>query len=299
MIAAEHAERGITGIGEIGLDFSRPLLREKARAAGVTEEAVRDMQRRCFRAHLELAKTLCVPVNVHSRNAEGETLEILTRSSVHGVLHAYKGEVALAVEVARTGRLLFSFPPSIVYKREYQEAARALPLEVLLLETDSPSLGATGPKERNEPSKIGLAAAKIAELKCLAVEKVAAATTRNALRLFGPTAPTLVAMVVEPSAPLAGAGGPEKRPPRWRKTDAAKVGASEAAALGSDPYADPADDCFPPPPAAEDHMEASETLGAGDGPLERRRRWGGSRKRTDVLDPALCSSAFGSALRCD
>mmetsp|Transcript_161350 Transcript_161350/g.309939 ORF Transcript_161350/g.309939 Transcript_161350/m.309939 type:complete len:389 (+) Transcript_161350:112-1278(+) len=302
LIANEHVERGITGIGEIGLDFSRPLLREKAREKGTTEAEVRETQLKCFRAHLELAKKLDVPVNVHSRNAERETLEILIQSQVHGVLHAYKGDVSLAVEAARTGRLYFSFPPSIVYKKEYQEAAQALPPHVLLLETDSPSLGATGPKERNEPAKIVLAAAKLAELKCMAVEKVAAITTRNAVRLFGPTTPALVALALEAS------DGPEKRPPRWRKGDPAgnPVDAATAnlrnrakAPLGhtATAYRQPAAEeaCPPAPPLVAEKIQDP----IGDMVADRRRRWGRAQMQKDIMDPTLCSSSYGSIGRCD
>ncbi|CAE8589281.1 unnamed protein product [Polarella glacialis] len=192
LIVAEHARRGIAGIGEIGLDFSKQILRDHAKTKGTSEADIRSTQIAAFQAQVSLAKELGVPVNVHSRNAERETLEILFQSGVCGLMHAFKGEPGLALEAARTGRLLFSFPPSLVYKREYQEVVRVLPMEALLLETDSPSLAAGGPKERNEPGLIGLAAAKMAEIKGLTTQEVAEITTRNAVKLFGASSPALL-----------------------------------------------------------------------------------------------------------
>ncbi|CAE7745548.1 TATDN3, partial [Symbiodinium pilosum] len=183
----------------IGLDFSRPLIKQKAAARGTTEADVRASQIAVFEAHLQLAKELDLPVNVHSRNAEKEVLNILARKEVWGVLHAYKGPAALAVQAAQSRRLWFSFPPSLVYKWEYQEAVKALPLEYLLLETDSPSLAAAGPKARNEPGFIRAAAKKMAQLKGVSIEEVASRTTQNAVRLFGKASPNLQACTVKES----------------------------------------------------------------------------------------------------
>ncbi|CAK9071487.1 unnamed protein product [Durusdinium trenchii] len=253
VIANEHLDQAIAGLGEIGLDFSRPLLRQKAQALGLTEAAVRQLQVKSFEAQLQLAEELQLPVNVHSRNAEAETLEILERYKSVGatmaVMHAYKGPAWLAAEAAQLGRLYFSFPPSLVYKWEYQEAVKALPLERLLLETDSPSLGSRGPKARNEPGFIREAAQKMAELKGLTVEEVAAVTTRNALQLF----PALAQQAQEVQQA-------ESRPGRGRWVRKADSGDADSV-----------------PKAL---------------PATSLRRW----KR---MDPALCSSAYGSANRCE
>merc|ERR1712196_739588 len=130
---------------------------------------------------------------------------------VRVVLHAYKGEVDLALNVAKTGRFFFSFPPSVVYKKEYQEVAKAIPQQALLLETDSPSLGAGGPSERNEPAKISIGAAKIAELRGVSVDKIAEVTTRNAVRLFGEHV-LGEALKAPPAVVLS-----SSKPARWRK----------------------------------------------------------------------------------
>jgi len=276
LIREEHAARGVAAIGEIGLDFSRPILRERAAARGVTEVAVRDSQMASFREQVSLARELGVPVNVHSRNAERETLAVLLSAGVSCVMHAYKGAVALAVDAANKG-LFFSFPPSIVYKSEYQEVARALPLTSLLLETDSPSLGASGPKERNEPCRIGVAAAKIAELRGLSVHEVAEATTKNAARLFATSARALVE-AIERGPAEAVCGREEKKTARWRRTEQP----TDAAAV------------------LPDTVVTATAVGETSVPepvpgVLRQGRW---RRRGEdtVLDPTVCSGAFGSAV---
>lgn len=278
LIISFHTQHGLAAIGEIGLDYSRYLLRQKAEAQGVNETDIQDIQRSCFEAHVDLARELGLPVNVHSRNAERETLDILVRAGVSGTLHAYKGKVGPAVEAARTGRLFFSFPPSIVYKKEYQTVACALPSDCLLLETDSPSLAAGGPRERNEPGCIYIAAQKIAELRGVTVDEVAEQTTRNALRLFAKSAEGLREAL---GAPLS-SHAHERKSMRWRKAGTAD-GEDEASAKAD---TDSRDDRPPPPSRHPD---------SGLAPGRWRRR---ERNSAEPLDPTLCSAAFGSA-RCD
>eukprot|EP00929_Paragymnodinium_shiwhaense_P065003 TRINITY_DN32634_c0_g1_i1.p1 TRINITY_DN32634_c0_g1~~TRINITY_DN32634_c0_g1_i1.p1 ORF type:complete len:383 (-),score=46.85 TRINITY_DN32634_c0_g1_i1:199-1347(-) len=297
MIEAGHDVNGLAALGEIGLDFSRPLLKEQAAAKGLKEADIRSLQVAKFEAHIALAVELGIPVNVHSRNAELETLQILARAGVRGVMHAYKGDVNAAVEAAKAGRLLFSFPPSTVYKREYQEVAKAVPLDSLLLETDSPSLGAGGPKERNEPGFINLAARKIAELRKVPVEDIVSITTRNAIRLFGCGLPkfrtTLEASLQPRFTSEAG-----KKPPRWsKKVDTEE---DESKKLGNEAIRTKwlQNDSTVEPPVP--HSEAS----AGSSSSRWQRR---NRKKSDgyaasmseaTMDPTVCSSAYGSAF-CD
>eukprot|EP00927_Polykrikos_kofoidii_P074556 TRINITY_DN70562_c0_g1_i1.p1 TRINITY_DN70562_c0_g1~~TRINITY_DN70562_c0_g1_i1.p1 ORF type:complete len:294 (-),score=39.47 TRINITY_DN70562_c0_g1_i1:488-1246(-) len=248
-------------------------------------------------------------------------------------MHAFKGDARLAAAAASAapGRLFFSFPPSLVYKWEYQEAARVVPVEALLLETDSPSLGAGGPRERNEPCKISIAAAKLAELRSLSVEDVAELTTKNALRVFGCSSPGLVAAVQT----SCWNGNPKKSGFRWQRKD---VGAADnvekfveptashlapQSSIGSEPPS-PADETFGTRPS---HMASAGSIVPAGG---ARGRWRGGYNRSrgtaasasvsavdggetgDVaaltapvasiayggkarpLDPRLCSAAFGS-----
>ena len=81
-ICEEHAARGIAAIGEIGLDFSRPILRERGRLGECQEVAVRDSQTESFRERVSLARELGVLSNLHPRNAERETLAMLSSAGV-------------------------------------------------------------------------------------------------------------------------------------------------------------------------------------------------------------------------
>jgi TatD DNase family protein len=97
-------------------------------------------------------------------------------------MHAFDGKVSTALEGVQAGHC-FSVPPSIVRSPQKQKLVRGLPLECLLLETDSPVLGAD-PSTRNEPDSVVIACREIARLKGIAVETVARVTTDNARRLF-------------------------------------------------------------------------------------------------------------------
>ncbi|CAE7648153.1 tatdn3-b [Symbiodinium sp. CCMP2456] len=184
-------------------------------------------------------------------------------------MHAFKGPAALAVQATKTGRLWFSFPPSLVYKWEYQEAVKALPLERLLLETDSPSLAAAGPKARNEPGLIRAAAEKMAELKGVTLEEVAAVTTQNAVHLFGKASPGLQACAL-PAASDTSSG----KASRWRRD--VMVREDQVQILPDQP----------------EHGYVPCDLS--------RQRWSRRSRHAKActMDPTLCSSAFGP-LHCD
>lgn len=302
IITSEHSERGVAAIGEIGLDFTWSILKDRAAAEGIKPEDVKAAQVACFEDQLALAGELGLPVNVHSRNAERETLEILRRAGAHGIMHAYKGDPLLAVQAFKAGRLLFSFPPSIVYKREYQEAVQALPLEALLLETDSPSLAARGPKYRNEPSFIRLAAEKIAELKNVTVAEVATCTSKNAARILGASASSLLFAL----EPLRFSPTTENKNMRWRKR-ADQISIHPTAAVDnvepqtSHVYNQPskAGPDMPYEPHGLDVPQAVDADPILDRSSRRRGRWQRqSFGQAKKLDPTLCSSAFGIA-SCD
>ncbi|RMG48216.1 MAG: TatD family deoxyribonuclease [Acidobacteria bacterium] len=163
----------LIAIGEIGLD--RWI---------VKDEGGRARQLAFFLRQVELARELDLPVNVHSRSAGRRTVAALREAGARRVLlHAFDGRAGAALEGARAG-FFFSIPPSIVRSRQKQKLVAALPLESLLLETDSPVLG-PDPGSRNEPANVTVALEEIARIKRISEEEVARATTRNALRLFG------------------------------------------------------------------------------------------------------------------
>ncbi len=159
-------------IGEVGLDHW--VLKEPDQW---------DEQRRIFETFIALAIELDLPLNVHSRSAGRATLEVLTECGATRVLmHAFDGRAVKARPGVDAG-YFFSVPPSIVRSAQKQKLIRQLPLECLVLETDSPVLG-PDPETRNEPANVTISLETIARIKDLPIHEVARATTDNARRLF-------------------------------------------------------------------------------------------------------------------
>jgi len=166
-------------LGEIGLDYY--YLHSPAEA-----------QREVFIRQLEIACALGLPVIIHSRDAEEDTLEILESSRfagknrLNGVLHCYTGSVESAARILDLGFCL-SFGGIVTFKKSdaMREVVRNIPLERILLETDSPFLAPAPHRgKRNEPSYLKFVAEKIAEIKNVTPEEVAAVTTDNFTDLF-------------------------------------------------------------------------------------------------------------------
>jgi TatD DNase family protein len=162
-------------IGETGLDYYR-------------EDAPREDQRRAFSAHIALARTTGTPLIIHTRNAEEDTLAQLAAEAdgVRVVMHCFSMPDRLQ-ECLDRGYTI-SFAGNVTYKSaaELAEAARAVPTERLLVETDAPYLTPQAVrKHRNQPAFVAHTAAFIAELRGAAVEELGATVERNAERLFG------------------------------------------------------------------------------------------------------------------
>ncbi len=167
--------RKVVAIGETGLDYHY-------------DHSPREVQRRVFEDHLALAAELDLPVVIHSREAEGDTLGILSAvaGSVRGVMHCFSGDLDMAERVMAMG-LYVSFAGPVTFKKagRLQETAAAIPDEYLLMETDAPYLAPVPCRgRRNEPSFLIHTARKLAELRGVRVEDVARITTLNARRLF-------------------------------------------------------------------------------------------------------------------
>ena len=190
MYLAEHAPEHLdalrgwlarerpVAVGECGLDFF---------ADGLDVEA----QRRCFAGQLELAREFDLPVIVHARRAVDEVIATIRRiGGLRGVVHSFSGSAEQARQLWNLGFLVGLGGP-ITYARanRLRSLAATMPLEFLLLETDSPDQPlSTHRGERNEPSHLGEVAATVAALRGESLDVVARATTRNARRLFGPIA---------------------------------------------------------------------------------------------------------------
>jgi TatD DNase family protein len=170
---AQH--RKVIGIGEIGLDFYWE------------NNPPREMQASAFVTQMNLAQELGKPVVIHDRDAHTELIEILQRrkGKPRGVLHCFSGDLEMARRAIDLGYYI-SFAGNVTFKnaRHLQEIARAVPLERIIIETDSPYLSPQRGK-RNEPANVVMICSKIAELKDSAISLVAETTTHNIQLLFG------------------------------------------------------------------------------------------------------------------
>jgi len=162
----------VDAVGEVGLDLYR----------GTREGFVE--QRRVFSEFIALAKELDKPLVIHSRNAGRPAIEqLLSEGAERVVMHAYDGDVSAAKRAAEKG-FRFSIPPRIATSDQKKALVRKLPLEALLIETDSPWLG----PERtlpNEPKNAWFSVEWIARLKGVNPDRVIEVTYRNALEVFG------------------------------------------------------------------------------------------------------------------
>ena len=167
----------VIAIGEIGLDY-------------FYDNSPRDVQRKWFIEQLKLAKELDLPIIIHTRDAAGETFEILKNNqngNVKGVLHSYSGSPEMALEYIKMGfYIALGGPVTFKNARVVREVAEAVPLDKLLLETDCPYLTPEPNRgERNEPVYVKYVAEKIAEVKGVTYEQLVKATNANAKKLFG------------------------------------------------------------------------------------------------------------------
>lgn len=167
-------ENKIYAIGEIGLDYW--VIKD-------AQNAERTTQNQIFKMYIDLAKELNLPIVTHSRSAGKYVIEELEKSAAERVcMHAFDGKFSSAARGVELG-YYFSIPSSIMRSEQKQKLVKNLPLENLLLESDSPVLGPT-PKERNVPANIKIAAQKIAEIKKVDISEVTKVTTNNAKELF-------------------------------------------------------------------------------------------------------------------
>lgn len=177
-----HAHPKAVAVGETGLDYYR-------------DRAPRDKQCEAFAAQLTLARELKKPVVIHHREAPDDLLALLradvaAHGPVHGVLHAFNGGPAFAQTLLDLGlHLGIGGPLTFKNATDLHAAARVVPLERVVFETDCPYLAPDPFRgKRNEPAYVSRIAARFAELRGLPLAAVADATTTNAVRLFGLTA---------------------------------------------------------------------------------------------------------------
>jgi len=163
----------LVAIGEVGLDYWM-----------AKEPKDKDLQRGIFERFIRLAEELDLPLNVHSRSAGRHAVELLLASGAERVqMHAFDGKAAAAMPAVEAG-YFFSIPPSVVRSRQKQKLLQRLPLESLLVETDSPVLGPE-PGARNVPANVTVSIRAIAEIKGLSPEAVIEQVIENTRRLYG------------------------------------------------------------------------------------------------------------------
>jgi TatD DNase family protein len=176
-VAGAHAAAfGACGVGEIGLDYHYDF-------------APRDVQREVFAAQLSLAKALDRPVIIHTREATDDTFDILAAAGgVRGVFHCFTGDAAMARRALDIGfHVSFSGIVTFPSAESIREAARLVPDDRLLVETDSPYLAPVPFRgKRNEPARVAQVVEKLAGIRGVSIAHVAERTSRNFTGLFGP-----------------------------------------------------------------------------------------------------------------
>jgi TatD DNase family protein len=176
--AAIQSQKLSRAVGEIGLDYHYDL-------------SPRDVQQQVFREHTQLARQLRLPIVIHTREAETDTFLILEEENardIGGVFHCFAGDREMAKRCLDIG-FYISLAGIVTFPRalELKEVARMVPLDRLLVETDSPYLAPVPHRgKRNEPAHVTRVAEVIAELRGTTAEVIARATHENHVRLFNP-----------------------------------------------------------------------------------------------------------------
>ncbi len=180
-VAAMIDQPRVAALGETGLDR-------------YWDFAPLSLQQEYLDRHLRLSQQRDLPVILHCRDAQADLLTSLRTAAAHGplcgVIHAFSGDTAFAAECLAFG-LYISFAGNVTYSNKKFEplraAARTIPADRLLIETDSPYLVPQiyrGKQNRNEPAHVVQTAAFLAELRGVPLDRLAAETTANARRLF-------------------------------------------------------------------------------------------------------------------
>lgn len=160
-------------IGEIGLDYHYDF-------------SPRDVQKVVFERQLQLAKDLDMPVIIHDREAHGDTLELLKRYQPKGIVHCYSGSAEMAKELLKIG-MYVAFGGAVTFKnaRKTLEAAEAIPMDRLLVETDCPYMTPEPFRgKRCDSSMIVYTAQKLGELKGMDPQDLLDQTWENAKAVY-------------------------------------------------------------------------------------------------------------------
>ncbi len=167
----------IVGFGEIGLDY-------------VKKYSSAELQRKHFNNQLALARELELPVIIHNREADDDTLALLKKNGPYpqrGVMHCFSGDVKFAMEIIELG-FYISIPGIITYKNAHtlRNVVKEVPLSSMLIETDGPFLTPHPYRgKRNEPLFALYTAEEVAKILSISLDDVARETSKNTIELFG------------------------------------------------------------------------------------------------------------------
>lgn len=166
----------VVGIGETGLDY-------------YYNHSPAAEQKKCFSTHIEAAVETGLPLVIHTRDADDDTIGIMRETGqgrARGVMHCFSGGMDLAKKSLDLG-FYISFSGIVTFKKadELREVAKFVPLDRILVETDSPYLAPVPHRgKRNEPAFVTHTAQVVAELRGISTGQLAIATTRNFFALF-------------------------------------------------------------------------------------------------------------------
>ena len=165
----------IIGIGEIGLDY-------------YWDKTYKELQKEIFIKQIEFANEMNLPLNIHSRDAHGDTLEILKKYNKNStaIMHCFSGSLEFAGECIKEG-IYIAMGGVVTFKNaiKAKEVAQNIPLEYLLLETDDPYLAPVPYRgKENQPVYVKYVAEYIAGLRNMPTDEIAKITTQNAERIF-------------------------------------------------------------------------------------------------------------------
>ena len=177
LIDLVKSSKKVIAWGEIGLDF-------------YYDHSPREVQYEIFRRQINIARELDLPIIIHSRDADDETVEVLTEEcnyeNFRGIMHCFGGTPKMAQKLMKIG-FMISFAGNVTFKKaeNLRDAARVVPLEKLLIETDCPYLTPIPFRgKRNEPMYVAETAKFLAEFYRIEVEKLANQTTQNFIDFF-------------------------------------------------------------------------------------------------------------------
>jgi len=174
----------VVAIGECGLDYSS--IKDPLLSTEYSKETER--QKKLFLKQIEIANKLGLPLSIHVRDAYEDMLEIALKIKTAAVFHCMSGAPDYLISLVHLSpNFYFSFAGNVTFKNAHniRELAKLVPLDRLLVETDSPFLTPEPHRgSRNEPANVKIVAEKLAEVKNISLDELAKVTSENCRRLF-------------------------------------------------------------------------------------------------------------------